>query len=148
MHRANGVRSRTAPLVIEKLERHQLGAPSHSSNAEGVVANRSDSPRAVGAMVMVIRGVIVVSDEVPAIDIIDKSIPVIVETVVLASRSGFARVQPDVGRKIRMLKVNAGVNDAHHNAGRVGRCIPSRGCTHIEHPPELIEVRIIRGGGG
>ena len=67
----------------------------------------------MGTMSVVIHRIIVVSDKVPSIDIIDISVSVIVDSVF----RDFALVDPDVLFQIDMVIVNTGIDDSDDDAG-------------------------------
>ena len=85
--------------------------------------------------------------KVPAADIIDVAIAIIVDAII----GGFARVDPDVALEIRVVEVNTGVDNRDAvvwvtcvNVPRFRRIdVIVRG---LVHAPELAEQFVIRGG--
>src|SRR5262249_44576438 len=74
----DGVGDAAAADAVEELQVHQLHFPVHAGDADAVVALGPDDAGDVGAVVVVVRGVVVVLDEVPADDVVDVAIAVLV----------------------------------------------------------------------
>ena len=96
---------------------------------------------------MVIFGISGVCISIPAVDIVDVSVPV----VVYAVARYLAGVGPHIGGKIRMLPVDAGVDNTDNHVIRAGRVVPSSkstnidsGCLRIVHPPKRVKEQVIR----
>src|SRR4029079_34711 len=81
----------------------------------------------MGAVIFGRRGVEharVVVEEVPAVDVVDVTIPVVIDPVA----RGLERVGPDVGREISVADVDAGVDDPdEHRVAADLRRSPRRG---------------------
>jgi hypothetical protein len=71
-----------------------------------------------------------VHSEIYSSNIIDVPIPIIINTVAI----NFARISPDICRKILMSVVNAGVNHSNYYITRAIRRTPSRYSTY----PQLV----------
>ena len=103
------------------------------------------------AVPMVIHWVAVVVDEVVPVDIIDKPVAVVVDTV----PGDLARIRPDVRHQVGVRVVNASIDYANDNVDtacgdipcfgrvnvRIGR--PAR-LTGVVHSPQLGKVGVIR----
>ena len=60
----------THPVSVEELQSHQLCLPVQPGHAEGIVAHRADGAGDVGAVAVVVKGVVSVVDEVPAEEVV------------------------------------------------------------------------------
>ena len=105
-------------------------------------------------MSVVVERIGVVVGEVPAVDVVDEAVAVVVDAVT----GHVARVVPGIGRQIRMVVVHAGVDDGHHHAAGAGGRVPRlRGIdvgvddaarlAAVVEAPELAERRVVRGDG-
>ena len=99
----------------------------------------------MGAMsVVVVRGGIVLH-EVPAVDVVDEAVVVIIDTV----SGNLARVRPDVVGKVGVVGVNATVDHCDDNGSTGASEIPGCGCIdamRVEESPERPCLGIIARG--
>ena len=72
-------------------------------------------------------GVIVIVGKIPAIDIVDISVSIIIDTV----SGDLTGVDPDVGRQIRMVDIAAGVYDGDDDICTSGGDIPGVRSVHV-----------------
>src|SRR5205823_7675554 len=90
-----------------------------------IVTARSGHPGHPGAVVVLAIdrvGIVVVVHEVPAVDVVDLAVAVIVDTVA----RDLARVRPEVGREIRMCVHHAVVDDRDDDARAARGHVPGR----------------------
>ena len=153
----HGVVRRARAAGREELQAHDLDVPVHARHADAVVADAADGAGAVRAVVVVVHGVVVVVREVPAVDVVDEAVGVIVDAVA----GDLARVRPGVGRQVGVRVVDAGVDDRDDHAGGTGEDVPrldgvdvgvhrAGGAAPVSlagvvHAPELAEHRVVRG---
>ena len=112
----------------------------------------------MGAVAKIIHYVAVVADCVGAIEIVDIAIFVIVlavgATLAKALRTLLA-VNPHIGGQVRVIEVNAGVDDSDNDLFRAGghiprlhgahiRAVETTGLPDIVQTPELVKIGIIR----
>ena len=106
-------------------------------------------------MAVHIHGIIVVVRKVPAADVVDVAVGVIVDAITRDLR----RVQVNIARKFRVVVVNAGVYDGNDHAAIARQVIPGFWCvdvsigkpsclTGVVQSPELAKVRIVGEEGG
>jgi hypothetical protein len=88
-----------------------------------------------------------VIDVVPAVDVVDAAVAVVVEAVGLPPTARLARVGPQVRDEVRMGRVDPGVDHADGHLGRAGRHVPRLGCADGTHVPLVGEQRVVRHGG-
>ena len=105
----------------------------------------------MAAVAIVINGIIVIINKVPAAHIVNIAVAVIINPV----PGGFARVDPTIRCQVRVGVINARVNDPHDYAWTPGkpRCpgfhrVDIRSgrascLATIVQPPQLAKVRII-----
>ena len=86
-------------------------------------------------------------DEVPAVDVVDAAVAVVVEAVRLAPAARLARVGPHVGGEVRMGRIDPGVDHGDGHLGRAGRDVPGLGRADGGHVPLVGEQRVVRRGG-
>ena len=112
-----------AALAAEKLAADQLDAtPAHTGHALAVAADARDRARNMGAVVIRRASgidVVAVAREVPAADIVDITVAVIVHAV-----GGVVRIDPDVGGQILVVEVDALVDHADNDVAATG--VPGR----------------------
>jgi len=112
-------------------QRHDLAIGTDAADACAVVLLGRDDPRDVGAMGVldpIARArVLVVIAEVPAVDVVDEAVAVVVDPV----RRGLARVGPQAVLQVGMLDVDARIE--HRDHGRVVErlCGPGLGTVDI-----------------
>ena len=109
-------------VIAEELEGHDRDARRHADDALPV-EGRGDRPghvRAMPVVVDVVDGVVVVA-EVPAVDVVDVAVAVVVDPVGLLAAARLARVRPRPRGQVRMAEVDPVVDDRHDRARRAGR---------------------------
>ena len=116
----DGLRVEAAGVVVfvDELEGHDLDARRDADDASAV-QRRRDGPGDVGA-VAVEAGVMerrVVVAEIPAVDVVDEVVVVVVDAVA----GDLARVGPGPAGQIGMAEVDAVVDDGHHDLGHAER---------------------------
>ncbi len=107
-----------AAVGPQELRGDHRDVPTHTGHAGAVAADAADRAGHVGAMIVadaVVDGV-VVRVEIPAADVVDVSVAVVVDAV----SCGIERIQPHVGREVRMVEVHAFVDDPHVDIARAG----------------------------
>lgn len=107
----------------DEFEGENFDVPGDAGDADGVVSDGGDGSGDVGAVAMVVGGVVVVVGEVPAVDVVDESVVVVVEVVV----GDFAGIGENVGGKIGMGHVDARVDDGDDDVVGAGGEIPGAG---------------------
>ena len=122
-------------------------APGHARHPDAVVAARGDRARDVRAVPVAVVGLGVAVDEVPAVDVVDAPVAVVVEAVRLAPGARLARVRPQVGAEVRVRRVDPGVDHGHRHLRRPGRDVPRLGRADGAHVPLVGEQRVVRHRG-
>jgi hypothetical protein len=160
-----GVDGAGQPVGPADAQRHQLRLPVDARNADPVVADRPDRAGDVAAVPVLVGGVVVVVEEVPAPPVVDQEVAVVVDVVrllvtALVVLAGLAGVRPQVRREIRMGERDPGVHDADDHV-RPGREVPRLGQIGVDagdaldpaddlsgvvHAPLLAEAWIVRRG--
>ena len=93
------------------------------------------------AVVVVVVRVGVVVDEVPAVDVVDVAVAVVVDAVA----GDLTGVGPDVGLQVGMVEVDTGVDYCHHDRRVAQRMRPGTGGIDpvgTGEAPEFVEPRI------
>ncbi len=126
MKRVEGVRRGAASVGVEKSERHDAALPRDSGNAQAVVADGGNGSGDVGAVRVGVGGVVVFAEEVPAVDVIDVSVAIVIDAVEF-----FQGVDPDVRGEIGMGDIHAGIDDADDDGGGARGDIPGFGGVDI-----------------
>ena len=125
--RGDGPGGRARPGVGEKLQRKQRNLPVDAHHTTAIVAHRTDRASHVGPVTVAVLRIIVIGDKVPAADIVDKAVAVVVDAVAC----DLAGVPPDIGSQVGMADVNPRIDDTdHHTAGARGD-IPGLGGVDI-----------------
>ncbi len=106
-HGFDSVGRRATSRSGKKFDSDHGYVPSHPDHAFSIVSNSTDRTCAVGAVGVVVIRVVVVVYEIPSVDVVYKTIPVVVFSV----SCDFARIGPHVRFQIFMVAVYAGVND-------------------------------------
>ena len=157
--RADCVVCGSLAVRADELQRHDLDVPVDADDARPVVADRSDRPGDVRPVAVVVGRVIVVVHEVPAMDVVDVAVGIVVDPVVFAAWAGLSRIGPDVCGEIGVVPVHARVD--HRNDDRVtpGRRRPRlwrvdvgvgrsgrafHGLADVVQAPELREGWVVR----
>ena len=78
---ADGSRAGARTAVGQEFQGDHLHGPVHAGHAQRVVANGADGAYNVRAVAIAIHGIIVVVDEIPANQIVDAAVSVIVDAV-------------------------------------------------------------------
>ena len=149
--RGDGIGRASAAARVQELERHEAHGPVHSRHAEPVVPHGADGARHVGAVEMVVHGVVVAVHEVPAANVVHESVSVVVDVI----PGDFRGVDEDVCRQIRMGVIDARIDDGDHDAVAARRDVPclrrmdvgpggSAGLTDVVETPEIGKQRVIR----
>jgi len=73
-------------------------------------------------MAMVIGRILIIIDEVPAVDVIDAPVSIVVNPVA----GNLVGIYPEVARKVRVGQVNSGVRDGYYDPGTPRGGIPGR----------------------
>ena len=104
--------------------------PCNANHANAVVSKRGNGPGDVRPVTVVVAGIIVVKHEIPAADVIDKPVVVVVHKIAIY----FIRVGPYVGCNIRMVIIYAGINYGNYYPVTLC-CVP--GCRRVNRkkPP-------------
>ena len=93
----------------------------HARDAERVVGARRDRAGDVRPVMVVVVRVVVVVDEVPAAEVVDAAVGVVVDAVGLLAAAALTRVGEHVRGQIGMGARDAGVDDRHPHGGDRGR---------------------------
>src|SRR5262249_42153650 len=105
-----------APAGPEELQDHDLALPVHAGDADAVVAHGADGAAGVSAVAAGILWRVVHFIEVPAVDVVDVAVSVVVDAVA----RDLAGVHPDVGSQVRVIDLHAGI-DVGDDEVRVAR---------------------------
>ena len=89
--------------IVLKPQGHQRYPRGNADNPKAVVGHRTDRAGDVGAVAITVERQVVVVDEVPAVDVVDESIAVIVDAVA----GDLTGVGPDVPGQVGMVDVDA-----------------------------------------
>ena len=105
----------------------------------------------MGAMEMIVHGIIVIVDEVPAVPVVDVAVTIVVNAIralipALDIQTAFAGIDPHVGGEVGMVVVDTSVDDAHHHIAVAGADIPglrrldigaddTAALSYVEHAP-------------
>ena len=141
------VRHVAAAVVAEHAQGHDGRVPSDARHPGAVVAPRSDRARDVRAVPVAVLGLRIAVDEVPAVDVVDPPVAVVIEAVRLAPGARLARVRPKVGAQVRVRRVDPGVDHGHRHLRRPGREVPRLGRADGHQPPLVGEQRVVGSGG-
>ena len=118
-----------------------------------MLPDRADGAGRVGAVAVVVHRVVVVGDEIPAADVVDVAVVVVIDAGLAVQLDG---VDPDVVLQVIVVVVDARVDDADDGGGRsllpgprlervdvgVNR---SAGLAQVVHAPKICETRVVRG---
>src|SRR5262249_24139846 len=122
--RRDGAGGAAGAAGVEELQGHQFDAgPGNAGDADAVVAHPRDGAGDVRAVAVVVERFVVVRDEVPAVDVVDEAVAVVVDAVA----GDLARVGPDVGGEVGVVVVDAGVDDRDDDAAARGDGVPRLG---------------------
>ena len=127
IHAPDGVGNETIARGVQKFARHDLHLPGHSHHPDAVVAQRADSAADVRAVAVIVHGIAAVGDGVDAVNIIHKTVAIIINPVA----GNFARIHPHVVRQVLVRIAHAGVNDRHDDGARRVLNIPSVGSVDV-----------------
>ena len=154
----DGVGREAHAEVAQEADRHDLDFPVHAGHALVVVADGADDARHVRAVAVVVHRVVgrqaqhgVVGAEVPAADVVDVAVAVVVEIVVRY----FAGIDPHVVGQVRMGVVHAGVDHRDDDVPAARRLVPGfdradvgRRQGGVLEPPLADEHRVVRRAVG
>ena len=144
-----------APVHVARPDRHQAGVPVDAGDTVAVVAARTDRAGHVRAMTGEIAGRVVGVDEIPATDVVDPPVAVVIDAV----SGDLAGIAPDVRRQVRMVVRDSAVDDGNRDRGAAGRRVPRLRrvdigvrrpedavdqLTRVVQPPQLRKARIVR----
>ena len=129
----------TDSLVVEDLQRHEPGPPLDAGQSNAVVAPRPDDACDVGAVAVQIRWIAVVVGEVPAVQVVDIAVAIIVQAV-----ERLPGVLPHVALEVRVRAVDPGVQDCHAEILVAAEDGPGSGRLDPGHVPEAAVRRIVR----
>ena len=118
-HRPRQVERQALVRVVDPLERHELapGRQRRPRRCRCCRPRRWCRRRACRGRCRPC-GIAVVVDEVPAVDVVDVAVAVVVDAVA----RDLAGVGPDVGGEVGVVVVDAGVDDARRRLPRPWRC--------------------------
>ena len=114
IQRSHGIRG-GATGRSQKLGRDHCHCPVHTNHACSVIALSSNCPGHMSSVSIrnaVVNSIVVV-DEIPAIDVIDVSVAVIVDTI-----RYLVRIHPDIFIQIRMRNLYAFIDNPNDNTAR------------------------------
>ncbi len=133
-----------------------------SGHAEAVVGARRERAGHVRAVLANGGGVVVVVGEVPAPEVVDLAVAVVVDVVRLPAGAALARVDEHVGREVGVVRDDAAVHHGHAHRGAQARAqVPglwgidvrvrqARDAPHllarVVEPPEVGEARVVGDG--
>ena len=126
LDRGDGLRIDPAVVVrvvaLDELEGHDLDR-RRDADDPGAVQGRGDRAGDMGPVEVVAEVVdrVVLVAEVPAVDVVDLPVRVVVEAVGLLAQAGFARVDPGPAGEVRVAEVDAVVDDRDDKARSPGR---------------------------
>ena len=145
----DGVGQVAEAVVVEELAGHHLHVPAHPRDARAVVAHRADGARHVGAVARAVHRVVVLVHEVPAVDVVDEAVAVVVDAVA----GDLAGVPPHVGVEVGVAVVDARIDDGHDECrardrmpglGRIDvGILDAARLPRVVLAPELAEVGVI-----
>ena len=84
--------------------------PGDPCDSNIVICLRSDDPANMRAMSVVISRIVIVINKIPASDIVDEPVAVIVYAVA----GNFILIDLDIAVQIRMMPVGTGIDDTNH----------------------------------
>jgi hypothetical protein len=113
--------------------------PVDAGDADAVVPARTDRPGDVRPIPALVARIPVFADEVPAADVVDVAVPVVVDAVDI-----LRRVQPDVRDEVWVRKRDPGVDDRHPDGVAPPRVVPGVGGGDLGQTPELGEAWVVR----
>ena len=129
------------PIGVGHLQGHQADLPGHARYADHVIGKRADDAGRVRAVIDVVDRVRGIVEEVVSIEIIHVPVPVVILTG-LAKHLGV--VHPEVHDDLRVLCIDAGINNRHNQIAATGGKVPRlRRTDHLEGPL-LRKHRIVR----
>ena len=111
---------RAAAAPVQELQRHDLHPLAYPHHADPVVPARADRPGDVRAVTVLVQRLGVAADEVPAVDVVDEPIAVVVAAVAADLES----IAPEVRRQVGMAQVDPRIDDRDRDGVGVGRDLP------------------------
>jgi len=86
-----------------------------------VVPDRADRAGDVRSVSLVVGGVVVAVDEVPASPVVDVAVPVVVDVVAATTHAVLSGIDPCVRGEIGMRLIDTGVDHGDDHTGVAGR---------------------------
>jgi hypothetical protein len=147
----DGIGGITVTVLIEKFQRHQANGPVDPGDSKIVISNGacySGDVAGVTFLALAAKNDSIVVNEVEPIDVIDKSIPIIVGAV-----GYFSGIRPDVLLQVLVTHVYSGIdysNDDTTTSGTASARVPSLRSSDLEQSilkvrEEVCVVRCYRG---
>ena len=128
---------------MHHLDGHDATLPADTGNGVGVIARCGEDTGHLGAMAILIVKGMVVGEVVPAVDIVDEPVGIIIEPVA----SNFTGVDPEAIEEVGMVEVEATIDDGDGHGNRTGDQVPGGGELDLGCPPLLGELWVEGGGG-
>ena len=129
------------PAIVLESKCHQRHSWGDASYADAIVGNRTDRAGDVRAVAIAVERQVVVVDKVPAMDVVNEPVAVIINTVA----GDFAGIGPDVPRQVGMVDVDARV-DHRHNHFAAPRCqLPGFKSSDIDACRAVILPSVVEG---
>ncbi len=151
--RRDGIRGAADPTSAQELKGHDIGSPINPRYANSVVSRCGDRAGNMGSMAVLIKRVVVIIGEIPAVEVVYITILVIVNLVGYARSWAswtFGRIGPHIGAKVFMFIVDTCVNHPNNYVCRTGRQIPGFRCidigiVDIVESPQWRELWVVGG---
>jgi len=128
---------------LHHLDDHDATIPAHPGHADTVVGFGNSYAGDFGAVAVVIIDLIGLGDEIPAVNVVNVAIVVVVDAIV----GCLARIAPQSANQIGMVNVDAGIQHGNDYCRRAGDDVPGSGCTNLRQCPLTGEKRVVGGGG-
>src|SRR5262245_41523900 len=125
--RGNGAGHRPGVIRSEPADRQDLHARRDADHADSVIADGGDGARHVRAVPVLILRVVVVGEEIPAVDVVDEAVVVVVDAVA----GDLAGIRIDVGGQVRVSEINAAVQHADDHRAAAGGDVPGLGSIDV-----------------
>src|SRR5262245_35686269 len=135
---ANGILGCTRATGIYKLAGHDLDIPVDTHHAAIVVPYRADGSGHMSSVVVIIHWIRVVIPGIDAITVIDITIAVIVDPVIVA----VSRIAEHVGRQIWVIIINSRIDHGYDHVTASGGVVPGFRCIDIgvRGPARLTDI--------
>ncbi len=129
--------------VVRSLDADQLALGRDARHSNRVVLRRRDDPGARRPVAVVVVGVVVAVREVPAVDVVDVAVAVVVDPVA----GDLARIRPRVRRKVGMRVVEPRVHHRDDDRRIALDRVPSLVGLDVDHVPLVGPVGVVRRRG-